>query len=593
MKTLLEVWRLLDPSQRRRVAWLCVVALGMALSTVCGVTAVLPFLASLSDALSGSRSGLLGPLYDGLGFESPRAFAAALGLGFVGFVALSNAVNLAGTLAMTRFAFEVGTRFQVTVFDEFLRRDRAFHARQDAGTLASKVVHEAGRVTTGVLHSALMLITGLTTSLLIVAALVVLDPLVALAALATLGTSYLLVYRMTRQRLLGNGRLESRHAADRQRVVGESFSGHREILLLGVRPYFVERFRMACLTLARTHVGTLAISQAPKYLLECVAAATLVGTALLLADRAGGGSAWMAQLAFVGFAAYRLLPALQGIYAASVRLTADSAAFEAIADELRRATARSSHDEPPVDREWVARPRREIVLDSVSFRYTPERPEAVREVSLRIPAGSCVGLVGPNGAGKTTLLDLLTGQLVPQSGRVLVDGLEIDERRRREWRRAIAYVPQDVFLLDATIAENVAFGLPAREIDDVAMCDALRGARLEEFIASLPHGLDERLGERGARLSGGQRQRLGIARALYRDASVLVLDEGTRGLDAVAEADVLATLAALRGRKTVVLVTHREHLLQQCDVVVELAQGRVVDRNIGSVQAATTAAARR
>ena len=593
MKTLLEVWRLLDKAQRRRVAWLCVVALGMGLSTVGGVTAVLPFLASLSDALSGSRTGLLGSLYDDFGFDSPRTLATALGLAFVGVVALANAINLAGTLAMTRFAFEVGTRFQVAVFDEFLRRDGEFHARQEAGALASKVVHEAGRVTTGILHSALTLLTGLTTSLLIVASLLVLDPLVAWAALATLGTSYLLVYGVMRQRLLRNGRLESRHAADRHRVVGESFGGHREISLLGVRPYFVARFRAACVTLGRTLVSTLAISQAPRYLLECVAAATLVGTALLLADRAGGGSAWMAQLAFVGFAAYRLLPALQGIYAASVRITADSAAFEAIAGELRRATARPLQDEPPVDREWAARPCRDIVLDSVGFRYAPERPPAVREVSLRIPAGACVGLAGPNGAGKTTLLDLLTGLLVPQSGRVLVDGLEIDESRRRGWRSAIAYVPQDVFLLDATVAENVAFGVPRHDIDGVAMRDALRRARLDELVASLPHGVDERLGERGARLSGGQRQRLGIARALYRDASVLVLDEGTRGLDAAAEVEVLAMIAALRGRKTVVLVTHREQLLQRCDFVVELAQGRVVDRSTRLAEAAAPAAVRR
>jgi ABC-type multidrug transport system fused ATPase/permease subunit len=576
MNTLLEVWRLLDAEQRRRVAFLCIVALAMALSTVGGVTAVLPFLAALADALSERRTGVLWPLYDYFGFESDRAFAAALGFAFVGLVSLANAINLAGSLMMTRFAFDVGTRFQVAVFDEYLRRDCRFHARQDGGTLASKVVHEAGRVTTGILHSALTLLSGLATSLLIVASLLVLDPRVALVALVVLGASYLLVYGVTRGRLLRNGRIESRHAADRSRVVTESLAGIREILLLDVRRHFVARFREACVALGRTLISTLAISQAPRYLLECVAAATLVVSALLLADRAGGGSAWVAQLAFVGFAAYRLLPALQAVYSAAVRITADSAAFEAIADELRRAKARQPDDESRTDPAWAARPRRDIVLDAVSFRYAPDRPPAVREVSLRIPAGSCVGLVGPNGSGKSTLLDLLAGLLTPDSGRILVDGIEIDGAHRRAWRSAIAYVPQEVFLLDASVAENVAFGVPPTGIDRVAMRDALRQAQLDEVIASLPRGLDERLGERGARLSGGQRQRLGIARALYRDAAVLILDEGTRGLDAATEVDVAATLAALRRRKTVVLVSHRDEHLQHCDLVVELEQGRVV-----------------
>jgi ABC-type multidrug transport system fused ATPase/permease subunit len=585
MNTLLEVWRLLDSTQRRRVGLLCFVALAMAVSTVGGVTAVLPFLAALGDALSDRRTGVLWPLYDYSGFESDRTFAAALGLAFVGLVSLANAINLAGSLMMTRFAFDVGTRFQVAVFDEYLRRDCRFHSRQDGGTLASKVVHEAGRVTTGILHSALTLLSGLTTSLLIVASLVVLDPRVALVALAILGASYLMVYGVTRGRLLRNGRIESRHAADRSRVVTESFGGIREILLLDVRSRFVERFREACFALG--------ISQAPKYLLECLAAATLVGSALLLADRAGGGSAWVAQLAFVGFAAYRLLPALQAVYSAAVRITADSAAFEAIADELRLAKTRQPDDESRTDPAWAARPRHDIVLDAVSFRYAPDRVPAVRDVSLRIPAGSCVGLVGPNGSGKSTLLDLLAGLLTPDSGRILVDGIEIDDAHRRAWRSAIAYVPQEVFLLDASVAANVAFGVPPTEIDPVAMSNALRQARLDELVASLPRGLDERLGDRGARLSGGQRQRLGLARALYRNAAVLILDEGTRGLDADTEVDVIATLAALRRRKTVVLVSHRDEHLQHCDCVYELAQGRVVARRTSFVEPTATAAGHR
>jgi ABC-type multidrug transport system fused ATPase/permease subunit len=586
MNTLPEVWRLLSLQHRRRLAILCVVSLGMAVSTLCGVTAVLPFLAALGDTLSGSRTGTLSSLYAYFGFTSDRTFAAALGVAFVGLVTAANAVNLAGSLLMTRFAFAVGGEFQVAVFHEYLRRDCHFHSRHNSATLAAKVIHEAGRVTTGILHSALTLMTGLFTSLLIVASLVVLDPLVALLAVGTLGASYLLVYSVTRGRLLRNGRVESRHAAERNRIVNESLGGIREVLLLGAQRHFVDRFRRSCDALARTLMSTMAVSQTPKYLLECLAAATLVGIAVLLADRAGGGSAWMAQLAFVGFAAYRLLPALQSVYSATVRITADSAAFHGIADDIRLARARGP-DDGAVDRSWAGRPLQEIALESVSFRYAPDRPHAIREVSLRVPAGTAVGLVGPNGAGKTTLLDLLTGLLTPESGRVVVDDIVLDDRNRSGWRSVVAYVPQNVFILDATVAENIALGVPAAEIDGDALRDAIRLARLDDCIAGLPNGWDEMLGERGAQLSGGQRQRLGLARALYRNAAVLILDEGTSALDVQAELDVIETLATFRHQKTVFLVTHRESLLRHCDWIVELAQGRIAGRRT-PVESAST-----
>ena len=466
---------------------LCVVSLGMAISTLCGITAVLPFLAALGDTLSGSRTGMLSWLHQYLGFGSDRAFVAALGISFVALVTAANLVNLAGSLLMTRFAFAVGNEFQVAVFDEYLHRDCHFHSRNNSATLASKVIHEAGRVTTGILHSALTLMTGLLTSVLIVGSLVILNPLVAFLVVAALGVSYLLIFAVARGRLLRNGRIESLHAAERIQIVNESLGGIREILLLDGRAHFVERFRRTCETLARTLMSTLAISQTPKYILECLAAATLVGIAILLADRSSGGGVWMAQLTFVGFAAYRLLPALQNVFSASVKITADSAAFHNIAEELRAARARvlTTRRATPIPR-GKARPQHEIELTSVCFRYGLDQPYAIRDLSLRIPAGTTVGLVGPNGAGKTTLVDIITGLLTPESGQIAVDGILLDERNRRAWRSAIAYVPQNVFILDATLAENIALGVPAAEIDWNAMRNATRLAQLEDCIAGLP-----------------------------------------------------------------------------------------------------------
>jgi ATP-binding cassette subfamily B protein len=215
-------------------------------------------------------------------------------------------------------------------------------------------------------------------------------------------------------------------------------------------------------------------------------------------------------------------------------------------------------------------------LSGVSYRHAQDRDGGVSDVSLRIRAGTLVGFAGPNGSGKTTLADLLMGLLVPDSGQIDVDGVALDERSRRLWLASVAHVPQHVVLLDATVAQNVAFAAGGAAIDEARLREALRAARLDAHVDALPLGLDTPVGQNGATLSGGQRQRLGIARALYRRASLLVLDEPTSALDADAETDIVSVLRELRGRCTVVLISHRSTSLEICDEVYELERGRLV-----------------
>jgi ABC-type bacteriocin/lantibiotic exporter with double-glycine peptidase domain len=212
----------------------------------------------------------------------------------------------------------------------------------------------------------------------------------------------------------------------------------------------------------------------------------------------------------------------------------------------------------------------------VSFCFDPQLPPALREVSLCITAGSVVGLVGANGSGKTTLADVVAGLFVPATGTVQVDGMTVDDRCRRSWQSCVAYVPQDIYLLDATIAENIALGIDPKDIDSDRMRAAAQRAQLGDLITALPDGYETRIGERGARVSGGQRQRIGIARALYANSSLLILDEATSSLDGVAEAEIMATVEALRREKTIIVIAHRVSTLRFCDVIHELEAGKVV-----------------
>lgn len=578
MTLLLSLWRLLDPHQRRRLVGLQLLSVAMALSTVGGIAAVLPFFTALNDPGAIRRYAVVREVLLHFQFMDDRSFVIALGLAFAAIVLVANAINLFGVLTINRFAFRVGDTLYARLFNEYMYREYEFHTRSNSSMLATNVLQETSRVTSGILQQALILVSNCVTIVCIVASIVILNPLVAFVAFFGLGASYAGIYVIARGRLLRNGQAESRYYAERTLTVNESFAAIKEITIAQARDFFVRRFVEQCRSISRVVCDTLAISQAPKYVLECVTVCCLVGVAVYLRGRTEANDSWMAQLSFVGFAAYRLLPALQQAFTAIVKIRAEHPAFATIEIDLQRARHRSTTVRAGVpDRAWRARPRREIRVCDISFRHAPDRPDAVSDLSLVIPAGAIVGFIGPNGSGKTTLLDLVSGLLVPQSGHIEVDGIRLDHTNRAAWQSAIAYVPQQVFLFDATLAENIAFGIPPAQIERDRLEAAVRLARLTECVADLPNGYDERLGERGCRLSGGQRQRLAIARALYRNASLLILDEATSALDIAAEGEIIETLETLRPDKTILVIAHRTGALRHCDLVFDLRKGKIAD----------------
>ena len=574
---LYSVWRLLDPGQKRRLVAMQFVSVLMAVCTVGGMAAVLPFFTVLAEPHAILSHPALRAFYEHSHIIGENRFVVALGILFAAGVLISNIVNLFGSLAIDRFAFDVGDTLHTALFDEYLHRGYAFHSTTHSATLTSNVLYDTGRVAGGILRHGLILVTSLVTVSCIVASILLLNPLVAIFAIAGLGISYLGVYAAARDKLRRNGEKESEDFAERTRIVADSFGAIKEIIVLQAQPIFVARFARCCRSITRTIVGNLAIAQSPKHILESVTVCVLVAIALYSHLRGDSVGPLIAQLSFVGLAVYRLLPALQQVFLAIAQIRSDSPAFERIATDLRLARARKPAAERAViSAPWLGKPHRDIHLKGISFTHSPGGDPAVANLSLRLRAGATVGFIGANGSGKTTLIDLLTGLLVPDAGSVEIDGVALDDLNRSAWRSAIAYVPQDIFLCDSTLAENVALGVESAKIDRERLHAAVELARLRACVAGLPNGVDEPMGERGARLSGGQRQRLGIARALYRDASLIIMDEATSALDASAERDITDMVAEYRGRKTIVLIAHRLSALRHCDVIYELAAGRIV-----------------
>jgi ABC-type multidrug transport system fused ATPase/permease subunit len=576
-RALRTIWGVLTRAQRRRFVVLQVVAVFMAMSTVIGLGAVMTFLAVLTDPALIEAHAALNWLQHMAGTK--RDFILVLGSAFILLLILSAVLNLFGMRAMGRFAHAVGDRIREVLFSDYLRREYLFHARVGSGQLMDDVLYQADRVTNTLLNAQLLITNGVL-SLLVVVSIAIVNPMIAMLGVTTVAGSYLLFYRIMRQRVGRNGRLLPRLGAERTAVVEQALHGIKYLLIARAQNSFDKRFQSVTRTLSQSLADTNFIGQSPKYLLECVAGAALIASAALAAGGAVGG-AWLAQLTFIGFAGFRLLPAGQQMYHAFVVIRANRATIENLASQLEH---RSAARAEPAGTAARPMPFRSIGLSGVSFRYSPETPWVLADVSLRIDAGAAVGIVGPSGGGKTTLVDLLVGLMSPTSGRIEIDGETLDPQRVDAWQQGIGYVPQEVMILDATVRENIAFGVDPGEIDDERVRAAAKQAGAAAFIESLPGGFLARTSGLGGSLSGGQRQRLGIARALYRNPSLLVLDEATNSLDADTERAIVDTVVRNRGSRTLVIVAHGDSVIGACDRVYEMRNGRLHERGSSPVR---------
>src|SRR5215469_5777758 len=363
MAVLLSVWHLLDQRQRRQLTGLALLSVAMSLSTVGGIAAVLPFFTALADPNAIRQNTVLRVMLQRLSFADDTVLVTVLGVAFAAVVLIANTINLAGFLAINRFAFRVGETLYVRLFAAYMQRDYLFHTRNHSSVLATRVLHETARVTSGILQQGLVLVTNFVTIVCVVVSMLFVNPLVAAGTILGLGASYAAIYAFARGRLLRNGEVQSRYDAERTRTVNESFAAIREITLLQARDSFVARFTEQCRAITLAMGNTMAIASSPRYVLESITVFVLVGLALYLHGHTGTHGVWIAQLSFVGFAAYRLLPALQQAFAAVVRIRADRPALATIQKDLECEPRLPRHGcMASPDRSWRGRPHREIRL---------------------------------------------------------------------------------------------------------------------------------------------------------------------------------------------------------------------------------------
>lgn len=586
-----KLYDLLDRREQRQVRLMLVLVVLMALADLIGVAAIMPFLAVVADPAIARENAWLAALRDLSGAETDRDFLVVLGLAVFGVILAGTAVKIAGHYVLNRFTYMRQYSIATRLLASYLNRPYAWFLHRHSGDLSARVLGDVDKVVGEGLLPAMRIVAHLVSLSLLLGLLVVVDPVVAVSAALVVGGVYGLIFLLAR-RLLGRlGQALTVANAARHRSVTEAFGGLKELKLLGLEETYRQRFAGHARVIARAGYRSQIIGELPRYALETAAFGGMILLVLALLLRGGGDLAGVLPVIGVyAFAGLRILPAVQQVYHAMTRIRFVSP----LVDRIHADLPADPPADPPAAPTAPLVPQDRIELCDLRFAYDGAGRTAIEGVTLTIPARSTVGLVGGTGAGKTTVVDLILGLLEPQSGTILVDGVPIGPANRRAWQRAVGYVPQQIFLVDDTVAANIAFGVPPEARDMAAVERAARLAELHGFITEdLPQGYETRVGDRGVRLSGGQRQRIGIARALYRDPEVLVLDEATSALDNATERAVMAAVANLGRAKTIVMIAHRLSTVQRCDTIFLLDRGRVAAEGTYDALAATNPIFRR
>ena len=554
-----RLWSVLTPKERRTSIIMLLLVVAMAVMETLGVVSIVPFLSVLVSKEVVHENAALEWLYAWSGVKNETEFVFFLGVFSVVLVVVGSIVKTISIHFINRFSFMLRHGISDRLLSSYLWQPYGFFLLHSRAELSRNVLSEVDQLHVGLIKPLSQLVAQGGVAAAIILLLFMYNPLVAASAVLVVSTLYGLVYFFVRKRLERTGKLRQVANGGRFSSCGEALEGIKDVKITCSAEVYRQKFSRFSREYSRHQSNAETLSQSPLYFIEIAGYAGLISISLVLLSQYDDMSHVLPVLGLYGFAAYRLLPSAQIMYRGVAQLKFASATLNSIYEHL------SLTPEVPLNGEPLV-PRREIRLENVSFSY-PANPDTLilESFNLVVPVGEIVAIVGPSGAGKSTIMDLLLGLTCPTKGVLKVDGEEIVGDKLKNWQASIGYVPQQVFIADGSVCENIAFGVRLEEIDMQAVVRAAKLAKIDSFISKeLPEGYETALGDFGIRLSGGQKQRIGIARALYRDPPVVFLDEATSALDWRAEDDFYKGLRDDLVDKTIVLITHREAVVSYC-----------------------------
>ena len=575
MQTLKKFLILLNPAERKRAGVLMGMILVMAFLDMLGVASILPFMAVLANPELLQTNIVLNTAFTNsrlIGIYTTEQFLFALGVVVFVLLFTSLAFKALTIYAQTRFVlmreYSIGKR----LVEGYLNQPYSFFLNRHSADLGKTILSEVATVINGGAKQLMMLIAQSTVALSMLILLVIVDPLLALSVGVVLGLAYASIFAVMSGWLKRLGHLRINSNKKRFTAVSEAFGAAKEVKVGGLEQAYIQRFAKPAEIFAKGQATANVIAQLPRFVLEAIAFGGMLLVILYLMTKSGSFASALPIIALYAFAGYRLMPALQQIYQALTQLRFVGPALDALHKEL------SGMPTVNVQNERL-RPlplTQAITLKNVSYRYPNASQPTLKSINLTIAAHSKVGFVGATGSGKTATVDVILGLLEPQKGYLSVDGQQITAANRSPWQRAIGYVPQHIYLADDSVAANIAFGVNTKDIDQQAIEYAAKIANLHEFVINdLPQAYATTVGERGVRLSGGQRQRIGIARALYHNPQVLIMDEATSAMDNITEKAVMEAVNNLGHDITIIIIAHRLSTVRKCNQIYLLEKGEV------------------
>ena len=529
-----------------------------------GIAMLVPLLMLILDFEALQSNHIVRYVYDFLGCKSHSQFVIATALAIVGFIALKNMMNLWLYKYERNFTYDLYGNLSRRLFVDYYRRGLLFVSERNSTELSRNVNIVCLNFVIGVLKPAAAIVGEIIPFALIIVAIIFYDPTASLLLALTFVPAVWIYYSFVKERLLKYGAEENQAQREKFRNVAESFRGYTDVEISNAFPQIISSFNRATDRLVAMRKRDATLSNIPQGITETSLAAGMAALIIIgafMPERKIG-----LVFGLFAVAAVRLLPSIRNILTSLTAIRYNLHTIDTLSD--------ISNDKMEIDNSSERiHLHQQMEVRNISFRYTKNAQSVIEDFSLTIKQGERIGLRGASGAGKSTLMNLLLGLYAPDKGEILIDGIKLDQTTRRKWQNSVGYVPQSVFLLDSTLLENIALGVPSEKIDRERVMEVLKMASLTEFVERLPDGLDSSIGEAGCRVSGGERQRIGIARALYKRPDILFFDEATSSLDRTTEQSINFSIEELSRNNrniTIVAIAHRETSLEYCDRIINI-----------------------
>lgn len=564
---LLELWSHTSKRRHKQFGLILILMIISSIAEIASIGAVIPFLGVLTSPEYIFQYPEMQPIIDFFQFKNSDELIFPIVMIFIISAMTAGVIRVALLYITTRFTYAAGADMAIDVYRRILHQDYAAHAIQNSSEIITSVTSKTNAVIGGVLYPVLVLISSLILIVFIIFTLFFVNPVSTLIAFSGFGILYWVLILFTRAHLYENSKCIAKESTQIIKTIQEGLGGIRDVIIDSNQEFYSKIYQNSDRPLRRALGNNVFINGSPRYVMESIGMILIAGMAYFMSLQEGGVVSVIPVLGALALGAQRILPALQQIYSSYTNIKSSNASFRDIMILLEQPIVVNSN---LLDNKSIVF-ERNIHLNNINFQYYKTKKQVLKNINLTINKGETVGFIGDTGSGKSTLLDVVMGLLTPTSGEICIDDVIIDKSNQHLWQKYIAHVPQSIFLSDNTIEENIAFGVPVDKINKTRVQEAVKKSQLDGFIESLADGYQTIVGERGVRLSGGQRQRIGIARALYKQAKVLIFDEATSALDVKTEKKVMESISKLNETLTILIIAHRVSTLEDCDWIVEVS----------------------